>query len=71
VDGHASVEEEVDEFGRGADEDSGDQRRHHRTPTLGRLMHILRVTANGPQNSSQEQRYESANQGPRGDSISN
>ena len=48
-----SLEEEVDELGRRADEDRRDERRQYRATALGRLMHVLGMTPDRPQSRTQ------------------
>ena len=69
VDAETRVEEEVDQRRRRADENRRDQRGQHRSTTLRRLVHVLRVAADGPQRRAQHQGHQRADQGPRGDAV--
>jgi len=69
VNTQSGVKEEVDETRGCANQYCSDQRGRDGPSSRRRLMHVLRVTSNGPERRSQQQREERPDQRPRGNTV--
>ncbi len=64
-----SVEEEVDDRWRGADEQRGESRHQHGPPAHQRLLEVLGVHAQSPGGGADEQAGQRGDEGPGAEAI--